>query len=125
MLFKKQDKITSEVSAPEYLDELNQRVYDAIEANEILEDFEKVEYTPTELQNVFALPDNYTEDSLVEAYIDGEETTDFEISFENSIYIITFSESFVNSEIVIKCKNFKQSFINKIVDIVIKNMPVG
>lgn len=121
MLFKKMAEIVNTIKANTYFNNLNQNIYDAIEANEIFEDFKKVEYTPTESTSQFLIPDNYTDSSYVEVYIDGVETTDYTIIFQNFAYLVAFSEDKVDKTIVIKVKNFKKNFVNAIS----KNMPIG
>lgn len=126
MLFEKQEKISaSAVNASDYLDDLNQRIYNTTEANECFEDFQKAEYEVTSAESIFELPSNYNSNSFVEVYIDGAETTAYTIIEQSYVYCVELNTSISSGTVVIKCKNFKKNFLQKLIEIVQNNAPVG
>ncbi len=112
MPYKKMKTLKDTVSAKEYLDELNQNIFNGIDAAEIYSDDKVAEYNVTEEECIFLLPDNYLENrSMVDVYINEIEQNDYSIQEKNFVNCIVLNAAVNNVTIKIRCRNFKYGFL--------------
>ena len=125
MLFQKMAQIENPIKANTYFTNLNNNIYDAVESNECIEDFLKLEYVVDSEESMFELPRNYNDNSVVEVYIDNVETVAYTIIEQNLVNCIQLNSAISSGTVLIKCKNFKKGFLKKLIEIVQDNTPVG
>lgn len=112
MPYKKMKTLDETVSAKEYFDELNQNIFDGIDAAEIYSDDKIVTYNVTEEESIFLLPDNYVENrSMVDVYINDIEQNEYSIQEKNFVNCVVLDSTISNTTIKIRCRNFKYGFL--------------
>lgn len=113
MKFQKMNEITEKITANEYLNDLNNRIYEGFNSVDMFKDDKVINYDVTEEETIFALPDNYSPSkSIVDVYVNDIEEENYSIEERNFINCIVLTTAVSNTTIQLRCRNIKQGFLN-------------